>query len=560
MQGGSDQLLISQAKGQRKHYELWIYNSYCLYSFQGVWIALNFCFMKATMLKSFLEVKTMLESLFLIEKFKAIASFADFINWIDGVAWGPLMLILIVGTGLFLTVRLKFLPWRNLGYALASIFRKPSINVENRGEGDISPFQSLMTALSATVGVGNIAGVATAMAAGGPGAVLWMWLTAVVGLSTKYAESVMAVKYRTTNERGEMVGGAMFALRDGLKWKGLGKVLAFLFAIFGVTASFGIGNMTQSNTVASSIATLPCFSNLEQFTFMGNQINSVNVFVGLVLIVICMIVIIGGIKKIGAVTGVVVPFMALLYVVVGLVAIFANIENIPFGLYNIFVGAFAPQAVFGGVLGNIIATAIQKGVARGVFSNEAGLGSAPIAAAAAKTDHPARQGYINMTGTFIDTIIVCSITGLVIASSGVLYDPVVGYTTLDGAPLTAAAFSSVFGGGNFGSYFIAVAVFFFGFSTILGWAYYGEKCLEYLANGPKLNMAYRVLFCLLPIIGASASLDVAWAISDTFNALMAIPNLIGLLLLSNVIAKETDDFQLILKKEKAARKAAKKSA
>ncbi|MBQ1251335.1 MAG: sodium:alanine symporter family protein [Firmicutes bacterium] len=467
------------------------------------------------------------------------------------------MLILIVGTGLYLTVRLKFLPWRNLGYALASIFRKPAIDVENRGEGDISPFQSLMTALSATVGVGNIAGVATAMAAGGPGAVLWMWLTAVVGLSTKYAESVMAVKYRTTNSRGEMVGGAMFALRDGLKWKSLGKVLAFLFALFGVTASFGIGNMTQSNTVASSIATLPCFSNLEMFTFMGNQINSVNVFVGLVLIVICLIVIIGGIKKIGAVTGVVVPFMALLYVIVGLVAIFVNIENVPAGLYNIFVGAFAPQAVFGGVLGNIIATAIQKGVARGVFSNEAGLGSAPIAAAAAKTDHPARQGYINMTGTFIDTIIVCSITGLVIASSGVLYDPAIGYTTLDGAPLTAAAFGSVFGGGNFGAYFIAVAVFFFGFSTILGWAYYGEKCLEYLANGPKLNMLYRVVFCLLPIIGAAASLDVAWAISDTFNALMAIPNLIGLLLLSNVIAKETDDFQLIIKKEKVARKAAK---
>ncbi|MBQ4093107.1 MAG: sodium:alanine symporter family protein [Firmicutes bacterium] len=468
------------------------------------------------------------------------------------------MLILIVGTGLFLTVRLKFLPWRNLGYALASIFRKPSVKVANRGEGDISPFQSLMTALSATVGVGNIAGVATAMAAGGPGAVLWMWLTAVVGLSTKYAESVMAVKYRTTNSRGEMVGGAMFALRDGLKWKKLGKVLAFLFAIFGVTASFGIGNMTQSNTVAGSIASLPCFADLEIFTFMGNQINSVNIFVGLVLIVICMIVILGGIKKIGAVTGIVVPFMALLYVVVGLIAIVLNFENIPYGLYNIFVGAFAPQAIMGGVLGNIIATAIQKGVARGVFSNEAGLGSAPIAAAAAKTDHPARQGYINMTGTFIDTIIVCSITGLVIASSGVLYDPAVGYTTLDGAPLTAAAFGAVFGG-SFGSYFIAVAVFFFGFSTILGWAYYGEKCLEYLANGPKLNMAYRVLFCLLPIIGATASLDVAWAISDTFNALMAIPNLIGLLLLSNVIAKETDDFQIILKKEKAARKAAKKA-
>lgn len=501
----------------------------------------------------------MLESLLSIEAFKAIDSFASFVSWIDGVVWGPLMLILIVGTGLFLTLRLKFLPWRNLGYALASIFRKPVNKVVDRGEGDISPFQSLMTALSATVGVGNIAGVATAMAAGGPGAVLWMWLTAVVGLSTKYAESVMAVKYRTVNERGEMVGGAMFALRDGLKWKGFGKVLAALFAIFGIGASFGIGNMTQSNTVSSSIATLPCFSDLSIFRFMGNEINSVNILVGVGLVVICMIIIVGGIKKIGAVSGVVVPFMALLYVVVGLLAIALNFKNVPSGLYNIFVGAFAPQAIMGGILGNVIATAIQMGVARGVFSNEAGLGSAPIAAAAAKTDHPSRQGYVNMTGTFIDTIIVCSITGLVIASSGVLYDPAVGYTTLTGAPLTAAAFGAVMGG-SFGSYFIAVSVFFFGFSTILGWAYYGEKCLEYLAKGPKLNMVYRIVFCCLPIVGATASLDVAWAISDTLNALMAIPNLIGLILLSNVIAKETDDFQIILKNEKAARKAAKKAA
>ncbi|MGI5873688.1 MAG: alanine/glycine:cation symporter family protein [Bacillota bacterium] len=482
----------------------------------------------------------LLNSLLCLDAFAEITNFASFIDWLDSVVWGPLMLILIVGTGVFLTFRLKFLPWRNLGYALKSIFAKK----DDKKAGDISPFQSLMTALSATVGVGNIAGVATAIAAGGPGALLWMWLTAIVGLSTKYAESLIAVKYRTVNDKGEMAGGAMFALRDGLKSKGLGKVLAFLFALFGVIASFGIGNMTQSNTVSSSIAALPCFSGLTKFTLFGVDLTAANIVTGVIIVVLCMIVIVGGIKSIGRVTGKIVPFMAALYFIVAIIAILINIKNIPSGLYNIFVGAFAPQAIMGGVLGNIIATAIQKGVARGVFSNEAGLGSAPIAAAAAKTDHPARQGYVNMTGTFIDTIIICSLTGLVIASSGVLYDAATGaYTTLTGAELTATAFAEVFGG-SFGHYFIALSVLLFGFSTILGWAYYGEKCLEYLAGGTKINMAYRVLFSLLPIVGACSSLTVAWNISDIFNALMAVPNLIGLLLLSNVIAKETDDFQI----------------
>ena len=482
----------------------------------------------------------LLNSLLCLDAFAEITNFASFIDWLDTVVWGPLMLILIVGTGVFLTFRLKFLPWRNLGYALKSIFAKK----DDKKAGDISPFQSLMTALSATVGVGNIAGVATAIAAGGPGALLWMWLTAIVGLSTKYAESLIAVKYRTVNDKGEMAGGAMFALRDGLKSKGLGKVLAFLFALFGVIASFGIGNMTQSNTVSSSIAALPCFSGLAKFTLFGVDLTAANIVTGVIIVVLCMIVIVGGIKSIGRVTGKIVPFMAALYFIVAIIAILINIKNIPSGLYNIFVGAFAPQAIMGGVLGNIIATAIQKGVARGVFSNEAGLGSAPIAAAAAKTDHPARQGYVNMTGTFIDTIIICSLTGLVLAPSGVLYDAATGaYTTLTGAELTATAFAEVFGG-SFGHYFIALSVLLFGFSTILGWAYYGEKCLEYLAGGTKINMAYRVLFSLLPIVGACSSLTVAWNISDIFNALMAVPNLIGLLLLSNVIAKETDDFQI----------------
>lgn len=495
-----------------------------------------------------------LNSLLCLDEFNAICDFTSFIGWLDTVVWGPLMLILIVGTGVFLTIRLKFRPWRNLGYALKSIFARH----EKKDSGDISPFQSLMTALSATVGVGNIAGVATAIAAGGPGALFWMWLTAIVGLSTKYAESLIAVKYRTVNDRGEMAGGAMFALRDGLKNKTLGKVLAALFAIFGVTASFGIGNMTQSNTVSSSIAALPCFSGLDTFTLGGIDLTMANVAVGIILVVFCLFVIVGGIKKIGKVTGFIVPIMAALYFIIAVVAIIVNIEKVPSGLYNIFVGAFSPQSIMGGVLGNIIATAIQKGVARGVFSNEAGLGSAPIAAAAAQTDHPARQGYVNMTGTFIDTIIVCSLTGLVIASSGVLFDEATGaFTTLTGAELSSAAFAASFGG-SFGYYFIAVSVFLFAFSTILGWAYYGEKCLEYLVGSTKANVFYRILYSLLPAVGALTSLSIAWSISDIFNALMAIPNLIGLLLLSNVIAKETEDFQInYLEPEKRAAKARK---
>lgn len=513
----------------------------------------------------FFEVKEMgfISSLFDLGDFAAINSFTTFVSWLDNVVWGPLMLILIVGTGFFLTFRLKFRPWTNLGYALKSIFAKR----DETKSGDISPFQSLMTALSATVGVGNIAGVATAMAAGGPGALLWMWLTAIVGLSTKYAESTLAVKFRTVNDKGEMAGGTMFALRDGLKYKKLGKVLGFCFALFAVIASFGIGNMTQSNTVTSSIAALPCFSSIKTFTFMNQQISIVNIIVGICLVILCLIVILGGIKKIGSVSGALVPFMAAFYFIFSIIFIALNIERLPEGLYNIFVGAFSPQSIMGGVLGNVIATAIQKGVSRGVFSNEAGLGSAPIAAAAAQTDHPSRQGYVNMTGTFIDTIIICSLTGLVIACSGVLVDPVTGaYTTLTGAALTTAAFAAQFG--TFGTWFVVIAIFLFAFSTILGWSYYGEKCLEYLAGGTKLNVYYRLLYSLLPFVGAVMSLDLAWSISDVFNAMMAIPNLIALILMSNIIAKETEDFQFnylipekkAAKARKAAEKAARKSA
>ena len=472
-----------------------------------------------------------LSSLLCLEEFSAITNFSTFIAWLDSLVWGPLMLILIVGTGVFLTVRLKFRPWRNLGYALRSIFDKK----KDKSSGDISSFQSLMTALSATVGVGNIAGVATAMVAGGPGALVWMWLTAVVGLSTKYAESMIAVKYRVVNDRGEMAGGAMFALRDGLKNKTLGKVLAFLFALFGICASFGIGNMTQSNTVSASVASLPCFSDLGHFTFLGNQITAVNVFVGVILVLFCLIVIIGGIKKIGAVTGVVVPFMAVLYFCVGILAILLNIKNIPSGLYNIFVGAFAPQCIMDGVLGNVIATAIQKGVARGVFSNEAGLGSAPIAAAAAKTDHPARQGYVNMTGTFIDTIIICTLTALVILCSGTA----ITYGQAAGAELTISGFTLTYGG--WVSILTAVAMCCFAFSTILGWGLYGARCIEFLFSS-KVVKPFMIVYSLVAILGSTTDLGLMWSIAETFNGLMAIPNLIALFLLSGTVARLTREY------------------
>ncbi len=460
-------------------------------------------------------------------------TFENYVGIANNFVWGPYMLLLLVGTGIFLTIRLKFLPWRNLGYALRSVFSR-----KKTGEGDITPFQSLMTALAATVGVGNIAGVATAMTLGGPGALFWMWITAIFGLTTKYAESVIAVKYRTVNDKGQMSGGTMYALRDGLKWKRLGKFLAFLFAFFAVIASFGIGNMTQSHTIAEAMLS----------TFGLNTWIT-----GIVIVAFCLFVIMGGIKSISRVSSAVVPFMAVLYFTAALILILARIQYVPQGLSDIFVAAFDPSAVAGGVTGSFIATALRYGVARGVFSNEAGLGSAPIAAAAAKTDHPCRQGYVSMTGTFFDTIIICTMTGLAIASTGSLN------LGLEGSAITIAAFESVFG--YAGAIIVTISIALFAASTILGWSYYGEKSLEYLVGSTKVNFAYRLLFSLLPFFGAISSLGLAWDISDTFNGLMAVPNLIALLLLSNVIAKETKDFQenylIPEKQQKKAAKAAK---
>lgn len=372
-----------------------------------------------------------------------------------------------------------------------------------------------------------------------------MWISALFGLSTKYAESVLAVKYRETNAKGEMAGGPMYAMKNGFKNKKLGLVLAFLFSLFATVASFGIGNMTQANSIAGAV----------------NGTFGVPTWItGLILTVLAFLVILGGIKSIGRVSGIIVPFMAVFYVIASLLVIIINFENVPAGIAEIFTMAFSPSAMAGGVGGTIIATmltAMRWGVARGVFSNEAGLGSAPIAAAAAKTDHPSRQGYINMTGTFFDTIIVCTITGLVIASSGALGTLDASGEILMGANLTIAAFQSALG--PVGGYIVTVGITLFAFSTILGWEYYGEKSLEYLIKAPIAVTIYRILYCLVVFVGATTALEVVWNLSDAMNGLMAIPNLISLLVLSSVVAKECFEFQTdFLIPEKLAYKEAKK--
>ncbi|SHK32602.1 alanine or glycine:cation symporter, AGCS family [Selenomonas ruminantium] len=460
--------------------------------------------------------------------------FATLMADINNFVWGPVMLALLVGTGVFLTVRLKFLPWRNLVYAIRMIFRH-----RNEHEGDISPFQSLMTALSATVGTGNIVGVATAMVLGGPGALVWMWISAAFGLSTKYAESVLAVKYRETNSVGEMSGGPMYAMKYGIKNKYIGRTLAFLFALFVVLASFGIGNMTQANSIAAALS---------------HSYDVPTYVTGAVIMVLSLSVLIRGIRSIGKVSSVVVPAMAAFYFVTAAIVIAANFAAVPAGVAEMFRMAFSFDSVAGGVGGSIVATMLTSmrwGVARGVFSNEAGLGSAPIAAAAARTDHASRQGYVNMTGTFFDTMIVCMLTGLVIASSGMLgmVNPETG-ELLSGAELTIAAFSTVFG--EYGKLIISISLSLFAFSTILGWEYYGEKALEYLIKKRPVIMGYRILFGLVTFVGATTALEVVWNFSDTMNGLMAIPNLICLLWLNKDIADECFEFQreVVVKEKK----------
>ncbi|MEW9500747.1 alanine/glycine:cation symporter family protein [Jeotgalibacillus marinus] len=448
-------------------------------------------------------------------------AFENFLINVSDLVWGAPLLILLVGTGIYLTFRLGLIQFRFTGYSLKLAFSR---NQDKHSKGDISHFQSLMTAMAGTVGTGNIVGVATAVVLGGPGAIFWMWLSAIFGMATKYAEAVLAVKYRVQDADGQMSGGPMYYLERGLKQKWLG----ILFALFGAIAAFGIGNMVQSNAVSGVVA--DTFSIPTWIT-------------GIALTIFTALVILGGIKSIGKVTAFIVPFMAAFYLIAGLFVMILNFELVPQAFATIFSLAFGNEAIAGGVIGAII----RYGVARGVFSNEAGLGSAPIAAAAAKTDLPGRQGLVSMTQVLIDTLIICSITGVTIVMSG-LYE--VG--NLTGGALTSASFGYFLG--DMGNLVVTIGLIFFAASTIIGWSYYGEKCFQYLVGNKKLNTFYRLLFVVAIMVGSVASLDVVWLFSDVMNGLMAFPNLIGLLGLSGVVAYETKRIKEKIKEEKAEEK------
>ncbi|MGF1869881.1 alanine/glycine:cation symporter family protein [Photobacterium indicum] len=440
----------------------------------------------------------------------------NLISAINGVVWGVPMLVMILGVGLFLTFGLKLMPILKLGTGFKLLWTGRIPEKEENVKGEISPFNALMTSLSATIGTGNIAGVATAIFLGGPGALFWMWCTALVGMATKYAEAVCAVKYRETDANGNHVGGPMYYIKNGLssKWSWLGTA----FAIFGSIAGFGIGNTVQSNSVASAV----------ESSFGVSPMIS-----GLVMMVLVGLVLMGGIKRIADVAGKLVPLMAVFYIAAGLVVLMTNATEIPAAVALIFESAFTPVAAEGGFAGAAVWAAIRFGVARGVFSNEAGLGSAPIAHAAAQTKNPVAQGLVAMLGTFIDTLVVCTITGLAIVVSG---EWTSGAT---GAALTSAAFASALPG--IGNYLVAIALSIFAFTTILGWSFYSEKCVQYLL-GVKAVVPFRVLWILAVPIGATSSLEFIWLLADTLNAMMAIPNLIALMLLSPVVFKLTKEY------------------
>lgn len=450
-----------------------------------------------------------------LELFSALK---DMISALNGIVWGPPMLVLILGVGLYLSIRLKGLTIQKLGLSfrlLFSGFSSSSVSSSvspDTNQGDISGFNALMTSLSATIGTGNIAGVATAIFLGGPGALFWMWCTALVGMATKYAEAVLAVQYRQKDQDGNYVGGPMYYIRHGLgeNW----RWLAIAFAVFGMLAGFGIGNTVQANSVADVLQ--------KEFSIPVE-------LSGAVMAILVAAVILGGVKRIASVAGALVPFMAVAYVVCGLLILAIHFTQIPAALSLVVTEAFTPTAATGGFAGATVWAAIQWGVARGVFSNEAGLGSAPIAHAAAKTNSPVEQGLIAGLGTFIDTIIICSITGLVIIISG---EWTSGET---GAALSSQAFSASI---PFGNYIVIIGLCVFAFTTLLGWSYYGERCVQYLF-GTKSKLVFRVFWVIAVYIGATSELSFVWLLADTLNAMMALPNLIALFLLSPVVFELT---------------------
>lgn len=439
--------------------------------------------------------------------------------------WGLPLLILLMGVGIYFTIVLKGLQFRYLPYALKLAFGNQHAG---EGKGDITHFQSLMTALAATIGIGNIAGVATAMTVGGKGALFWMWITALIGMSTKYAEAILAVKYRSVDKQGEMSGGPMYFIEQGLGW----RWLAVAFAVFGAIAAFGGGNMLQANSVAD---------------VMSSMFNVDPLITGIVLAVLTALTLVGGIKSIGAVASLLVPMMALLYIGGGLAIIISRYYLVPDAIISIIQHAFSPQAAFGAFAGSTVATAVQVGVSRGLMTSEAGLGTASIAAAAAKTDLPGRQALVSMTGGFLATVVMCTVTGLVLGVTDVFGTTDANGKVLNGASMTLAAFNSVFP--VWGGYIVTLGLILFAFTTIIGWAYYGEKCVEYLW-GEKSIPFYRFIFIVLILPGAVLELQVVWKISDIFNGLMAFPNLIALAALSGVVVKETQTFLRVLAAER----------
>ncbi len=453
-----------------------------------------------------------------------IDAITNVINSVDDFLWGWFMIILLLGTHLFMTIRTKFIQRKTLKAIKLSVAKDPD------SDGDISPFQALATALASTIGTGNIIGVGTAVALGGAGAVLWCWLTGVFGIATKYAESLIAVKYRVKTKDGRMLGGAMFALERGISIKWLGKLLGVMFAVFALLASFGIGSGVQVNAI-SDIMTKTF--DLGTVTLFGNKVSVVSVIVGILVSIVTAVVIFGGIKSISKVCEFLVPIMAVFYVLGCTTILVMNYDVLWSAITMIVSEAFSLKAVAGGFLGTSIMLAARYGIARGLFSNESGMGSAPIVASAAQSRNAVRQAMISSTGTFWDTVVVCLMTGLVLVSS-IIKNPAMSFS--DGGGLTYMAFQQI---PYIGTPILVVGIVAFAYSTILGWSYYGERCVEYLF-GRKGMIPYKLIFIFVLLVAPVIALDMVWTLSDIFNALMAIPNLIAVLLLSGLVVKETN--------------------
>ena len=446
---------------------------------------------------------------------------------VNNFIWGVPAMICIIGVGLYLSIRTRFLQIRKFPYSMKVTLGR-MMKKKEASDGALTPFQAVCTALAATVGTGNVAGVAGAIAIGGPGAVFWMWVSALLGMCTKFAEVTLAVHFRETNAQGDLVGGPMYYIKNGLdkKW----HFLAYLFAAFGVLAVLGTGNATQVNTITTAID-----SALSSFNVLpADAVKLVNLIIGVALAIIIALILIGGIKRIGNVTSKLVPFMAIMYIVLALGVIIFHIKSVPAVFASIIEGAFNPASVTGGVVGSFFMS-MKKGVSRGIFSNEAGLGTGSIAHACADTKKPVKQGFFGIFEVFVDTIIICTMTALVILCSGVP----VNYGEAAGAELTIGGFTAVYG--NWVSIFTAVAMCCFAFSTIIGWGLYGTRCIEFLL-GSRSNMPFMVLYSLTAIVGATMNLGLMWSIAETFNGLMVIPNLIAVFLLSGVVVKMTKEY------------------